>query len=396
MNVPNYPLKVLDSGDYFILHLAVYDNVDRLLKLLYNHLDITLETLDTETEIFISQADYKFIIETCSRMVSNSLKTLDELKEDIAVLLKFQTIKASYMARSLTEPSKDKEARQVPPAYMDESSHYPGYGGPEWYMFSNDLTCCKDNDPCLTTSAYIHSYDLVNNVGTTFSMDEENYLIFYHTELRISVVVSSKEIPNTFHIPELLKHIPEFVWVDTITFKDDRHVLLLKELFDKKCYEAVSDIEDKIKSFRNLYNINVVKVDKSSMHPLLKRTEKERFKDILDHQFIINNDPAVRMKASELYKQFTMRMNVIDDTTAFTRRLQGYLIESGLHKKRYADGYYYYGIRFTHPESCRIFEELHTSIIEHKTFFQFKGDILADLVKPLKDVPLKDTKEESS
>ena len=338
MSTLPYTLKIMDTGDYFILHIAVYNNVDFLMDLLYKSMDISLDILDAS--LLVNQTEYQFILDTCSRLISNESKKLEELKEDLQSILNFHKIKQSYIRFNLNLNNQILK-ELVPAAKIYETSFYPGYGGPEWSTYSNDLSIFMDNEPSLTTCAYKLSYSpvLTEENAPLVKEKEEEYLLFYHTEFHISILISHKQIPNTFYIPDLLKHIPEFSWVDTFKFYEPTHVASMKSLFDKKYYEDVDCLKEKIKSFKHLYNLESKPSAAIQFLP-----EKERFEVILEHKYIIDKDPAHRMKASELYKQFTFLMGV-EVSTLFHRRLQGYFIESGLEKKRYTDGYYYYGIQ---------------------------------------------------
>lgn len=337
MSTIPYTLKIMDTGDYFILHMAVYNNVDYLMELLYKGMDISLDILDAS--LLVNHQEYLFLLETCSRLIPNEFKNLEDLKKDLENILSFYKIKQSYIRMNMNLNNQIIDSK-VSANKPEADSFYPGYGGPEWSTYSNDLSIFIDNEPSLTSCAYQLSYSPVLSDETAPFDNEEEYLLFYHSDFHISVLLSRKEMPNTFYIPDLLKHIPEFKWVDSFKFSENTHIQSMKNLFDKKYYEDEECLKEKIKSFKHLYNIE--SKSSGSIHSL---PEKERFNVILEHKFIVDKDPAHRMKASDLYKQFTSLMNVPESTLLFQRRLQGYFIESGLQKKRYTDGYYYYGIQ---------------------------------------------------
>lgn len=381
MSTIPYTLKIMDTGDYFILHMAVYNNVDYLMDLLYKNMDISLDILDAN--LLVNQTEYQFILETCSRLIPNEFKKLEELKEDLQNILNFHKIKESYIRFNLNLNNQTMN-ELVPAVKIEETCFYPGYGGSEWSTYSNDLSIFMDNEPSLTTCAYKLSYSpVLLNEETSPLVNEEEYLLFYHKEFHISILISRKQIPNTFYIPDLLKHIPEFIWVDTFKFNESTHIASMKSLFDKKYYEEVDGLKEKVKSFKHLYNL-----ESKPSGSIQSLPEKERFKVILEHKYIIDKDPAHRMKASELYKQFTLLMGV-QESTLFQRRLQGYFIESGLEKKRYTDGYYYYGIQ-SNPTVVTL-NDLWKKYMKSKNPLPFKPgntlkhktDVLADLIVPI-------------
>lgn len=372
----------MDTGDYFILHMAVYNNVDFLMDLLYKSMDISLDILDAS--LLVNQVEYQFILDTCSRLIPNESKKLEELKDDLQNILNFHKIKESYIRLNLNLNNQIlKEI--VPAAKVEATAFYPGYGGPEWSTYSNDLSMFTDTELSLTNCAYKLSYSPVLTEENAPLVNEEEYLLFYHTDFHISILISRKQIPNTFYIPDLLKHIPEFSWVDTFKFYEPTHVDSMKHLFDKKYYEDIDSLKEKIKSFKHLYNL-----ESKPCNSIQSLTENERFKVILEHKYIVDKDPSHRMKASELYKQFTLLMGV-PESTLFQRRLQGYFIESGLEKKRYTDGYYYYGIQ-PNPMVVTL-NDLWKKYMKSKNPLPFKPgntlkhktDTLSDLLAPIRE-----------
>jgi hypothetical protein len=75
--------------------------------------------------------------------------------------------------------------------------------------------------------------------------------------------------------------------------------------------------------------------------------EEKQVKHFLNTKYIINDDINKKMKASTLY-DIVFNSNAIkiekDKEAGFRTRLSKYLKDLGLQKKRYNDGFYYYGI----------------------------------------------------
>ena len=80
--------------------------------------------------------------------------------------------------------------------------------------------------------------------------------------------------------------------------------------------------------------------------------EEDQVKNYLNAKYNVTGDMNHRMKASELYDIIvnSKRVSLKEDKVAgFRMRLSNYLKNLGLRKKRYNDGYYYYGILPKYP-----------------------------------------------
>ena len=60
----------------------------------------------------------------------------------------------------------------------------------------------------------------------------------------------------------------------------------------------------------------------------------------------MSNEPSLKVGATELYNAVINHMCITyQDRALFKKRLAGYFIELGLTRKRFTDGYFYYGIK---------------------------------------------------
>lgn len=69
--------------------------------------------------------------------------------------------------------------------------------------------------------------------------------------------------------------------------------------------------------------------------------------DLLHDGFDLSNDPAKRIKASELTALISAKLALTgtEQAAGFKQRLPAYLLEAGLQKKRLSEGIFYYGIQ---------------------------------------------------
>jgi hypothetical protein len=164
--------------------------------------------------------------------------------------------------------------------------------------------------------------------------------------------------------PAVTVEVADFALVQafpTMTADEHRQVVAL---FHKRTAASAADAADRAAAFGRLYGVPT----SAAVQPADECAQrKAALARILKADFVVDDDVSHRMRASELLADLadllslpfcrppSRRTATIDATTASVRRatplsalqhkLAGYLIEAGLKKKRYKDGYYYYGIR---------------------------------------------------
>lgn len=115
-----------------------------------------------------------------------------------------------------------------------------------------------------------------------------------------------------------------------------------------KCSDKIEELNKKIQvldNFIGLFNNTVDNYEHCPLKNGRNRLEEESVKEYFNDNYTIDNDIAHRMKASALYEIFTEAKFVkINQGNGFRTRLSVYLKNLGLQKKRFNDGYYYYGI----------------------------------------------------
>lgn len=138
----------------------------------------------------------------------------------------------------------------------------------------------------------------------------------------------------------------EYGFIELFTFKTNNEDIetLIKKHFDSTIFNNVEEVNQILLSTSQL--IELIKSQQTNTGPLLE--EEKTVKNYFSTYFDISDDINNKMKASTLYDIVIKSQYVckIDKTkiTGFKNRLSNYLKDLGLQKKRYNDGYYYYGI----------------------------------------------------
>ena len=117
-----------------------------------------------------------------------------------------------------------------------------------------------------------------------------------------------------------------------------------------------------ISEYIELSNKNTI-IDNSS-----EFNEEKNIKNYFKKNYTINNDINNKMKASTLHDLIINHTFVLDKNklSGFKNRLSRYLKELGLEKKRYNDGFYYYGIKANTDNTTLDFQNSHINLYEER------------------------------
>ena len=342
-------IHLCDTGDMYILSYDdVRDGTYNVMRTLYELMDITLDTDVVPRKISWENANRLIQTLTKNRIISVN-KSKEEIYDDIACLLHSYEIEKQYNNTNDKIVKKAVFADSIEPY---NTKHYCSVNLLEHDTINNfmkvtddieNTTEDKENEQPLTQ----HDIDK----ETYFSIKKSDinaleFAILYHSLYQISLFVSLKDtaFSQSQLEFELKYNLIEFKLLYIATAPNHIIYNMVKELFHKK-YESNSDIvKNKIDSLDVWFNPSQNKE---------KMSEKEIIMDYFKNTFIFSDSINERMKASELYEYIINNIQMspegknIIDNNLLRRRLQGYLMEAGLQKKRFSDGYYYYGIKFT-------------------------------------------------
>jgi hypothetical protein len=299
-------MNILDTGDNYILAVENHCYKDALF--LYSLLDVSINEI--KTGVFVNQDTAKFIFQSIGKIIAYGFADTDaniridipsKLIDDIKKTIEFSKVKSFW--ENVQYPPKPK-------VKYDEQMCYSSFSCKFADVNSNEHINTPPNKPEPKSSIYV----FFNNIY--------NLTLVVNSQDLLSV---PSDIPANFQDFSLVKEFLPSMSADTRKAFDN--------IFHKKSFQSVYEIEEKIKAFENLYNISNVK------------TEKAKVKEYFDTYYLISNEVEKRIKANDLYKEVINNLCIpYDNAALFKKRLAGYLIEFSLQKKRFSDAYYYYGL----------------------------------------------------
>ena len=163
--------------------------------------------------------------------------------------------------------------------------------------------------------------------------------IVYNTLYNICLIID--EHSNV--MDKIVKQFPEFKVIDKFNDMTSEDNINFVNFFHCKMFKSVEDIEKKIESFKNLYDIKNTNLTVNGK----EYTEKEEILTIIDKEYEQNTNPADKIKATDIYNTINnciLNNKHYGNELAFRKRVSGYLIDLGLTRKRFGDGIYYYGL----------------------------------------------------
>lgn len=313
----SYDAKILDTGDYYILAFAK-PNIIQTAIALYEQMDITVNLIDTQLVVGSEVKD--FIKSICGRLISYNRSSIvidgshtgnivDKLRNDLQQIVCFSNIK-SFWSNYNNVPAPKAAEVLVDVDGVDKSEL--NYGT---ITEAYDSTIrCEHSDVQLDLSHVV-----------------------YNTVYNISLFVD-----GMYNVPAMCEEFTEFELIESFQLTDSMRPIC-KDLFHKRTFMSKTKLREKLDSFKQLYDLQ--KED----------DEKQKVFRFMDNMFIMNKDIAQKMGASDLYNMVMAHLCIeYMEKTAFRKRLAGYFVELGLTRKRYSDGYYYYGLKPKYEEKVII------------------------------------------
>ncbi len=237
-------------------------------------------------------------------------------------------------------------------------------------------------------SSDLQTFNSKNTVGFTYINDVVN-------ENDKQIIVLYNKIINNFYVTmselnfmkDICSEFSQFELMGAFMNEPKLHNELT--MFFHKKYYTTEDAYSKFNSYISLFNLkNLVLQEKKKDDMTGEEYDLKRdFKNVLSTHFEISNDPKNKMKANDLYQLLIklIKENYLHSNSSFrrrnldfdlksdvynlkgsdvNRRLSCLLIEEGLIKKRYSDGFYYYGIK--QLESSVSFSASTEDVLKHK------------------------------
>jgi len=308
-------IHVLDTGDDYILAFQSNNGmpiVDRA-KALYN--DMGVFVIVTKLN-YITSGEEDFIKSTCGRIIPYSPMSnqhcdfaaininamlLQELNADIGEMIKFDKIQKSWIKKKSTQKSAPNAQSGIPEGANKQEYVY--------------------------LAPYMNA--ICNN----------SYFIIYNKTYDISLVV----FDDAMLIRATCAEFTDFVIVDEL--KHIHKLVEFKVCFDKKSFENLIELENKLDAYKKLYNV------------VKPTTSKTLVFNILETLYTVTPDKeaGIKIRASTLYDDicsnlhpslyidnFTMRYFEKPASPVPRKALIGICLEYGLERTRDADGHYYY------------------------------------------------------
>ena len=179
----------------------------------------------------------------------------------------------------------------------------------------------------------------------------------YSKSYNTSVVYLNSEEYNKQYYVELANRFTDFVCYNE-NINDEVYKIFHKHSFDseeefKNYLSSIQDI-----NFKNTY------------------TMEESIMRYIKSNYRLSQDIKFRIKSSVLYDDVSSMLKINHPNEYLNQKLfSDYLKKLGLQRKRYSDGYYYYGIELNYAPTVENFEDLLNKLSIERDKLQNTGNI---------------------
>lgn len=346
----DYSLRTIDIGDFFILDYFIdFDPKDTLvlnkLSALYKELDIDIE-----------------IGNVINNKITPEYKSY--LDKDISRILPWNILKhnegGQYGGGDMQDIDKPNIISKLHDYIEKLIETYKLMKVWKWPKtneeFETPIGCCqftqyeiiKDNNiEDLSFNNFANISDQNDNIlGENFgdiahgprSTKKEKrilkYYLLFNNIINISFIFECEE----YLMDSLSKRFKEFIIIDEL--KSNQIVDAFKPFLHKKTFSNVDDVKKKLKGLLALYGDNTCI---ESSEDTLRISELNKVKKYIDSYYI--SDPLNKIKIHDFYDHIINTLCIdFKSVGAFKKRLAGYLLELGVNKTRFSDGYYFVGL----------------------------------------------------
>lgn len=244
---------------------------------------------------------------------------------------------------------------------MGEVKPYNFYHGS--YLNPYFSSNCEIIDGALNTS-----YE-DNLLAPNYSLEHDRiYVILHHKCLKTKVLKNPTQDER-----DICSKYPEFGFVDILnmTINNDEFIKYIDITFDNKHFDSIDKLNDVLLSTSKYFESCQTQATINKEYV----SEEKAVKSFLSYYYDVSDNIQDRIKASTLCDMITqtIKFDTIgkkENFNSFRIRLATYLQDFGLKKKRFNDGYYYYGLKAKFNDKDRknknTTQELFDKIIEER------------------------------
>ena len=374
MSDATYSINILDTGDHYMIAFEndIFNKgiIKRAISL-YGDMDIAIEL--TKLGISVKSEMKEFIRSMCGRVIPYMSQRIiiqegtqgdvvegkqavgdimAKLKVDIVKIIDFHKVKRFWANYSNYNFKLDEIAQTVQvdekPTNTDDIcegyniSSYCNQGNLESAF--TDCILPKGIDFSKTVSSrslVLNDRIQIQKKEVSFNQEAKSYILF-NTIYNIAMFLQNAE-----GIEEMCEEFPEFEIAETFHPCVDPTINSnCGTFFHKKTFATKKELLEKVSAYKNLYGLNATDKDHES--------EKDKVFRYMKNMYDISTDPSCKIGASELYKMVINQLCIpYQERPIFKKRLSGYFIEMGLTRKRFSDGYFYYGIKVKYGDKIK-------------------------------------------
>jgi hypothetical protein len=344
----NYELKILDTTDSYVLTFIGNGlNKDKVLptyEALYNEIGITINVVDTPYNI-LSEDTVSFIRSTCGSIIPTTLpfcsktngnikdceSVLDKLTKDIATVVDFNRIQRFWKSYSNHNPFQQSDVKVVNGWVVN------GFTSPS--VDTCDNICSENQIVSGSNLSDIFKVKLLpeDHVAKSSRAKENVTYILWNNTYSIAIVYEDKHDV----ILQIDRNKGEWEIVHTLTPTSFDIIGMCNSVFHRKTFESIHAVRDKVGYLKNFLSVN----EQTESLTNNSTIQKNNLLSYIQKNYDISNDNNQKIRATDVYKSLCNNFHIdYTNEATFKKKLIGHLLELGVVKKRFSDGYYFCGI----------------------------------------------------
>jgi hypothetical protein len=282
-------------------------------KFLYSNMKIAVDVKQLEN-VVKDRGAIEFLITTLGRVFNKEMIAMDALSEDVKSILACHQIKSRYKYAVVRDNVVVPQCSSTTKFEADSHS------------ITNSMSSRNSTTTNSTNIIDPTSTDIFNQSEEVFQTS--SCIVVFNVLYKIATTICNPDFVSVINknLTDEFVVIGELVATSTATLNQCR------SYFNKKAFASTADVTSKFTSFCALHDVDTA------------NNEKQRVHRFMLHMYTITTDPAFRVKASDLYCLLKKHVTY-DEPSQFRARMYGYLLELGIVKTRFSDGYYYFGLQ---------------------------------------------------
>ncbi len=296
----------------------------------------TLEAVDSARKTLAQQN--KAAAEAAAEALTHSTIVVDTFSGNPSVFVK---VPKYFFTKACNKPEESREGARPSNSY-EFAGWASGKHGPYGMQSCSLVTDLNGGWMSFSQENYMLLEELQTEIHVFFHLKSMKSFVYVSPPPN-NMINGTKDISQNKEALKLILETPQCGFVKLFTLKMKNEVTpVVQRLLHNKYHDSIEELNLALDTL----HVTLTATEKSLSENQKHMHEEENIKIFIEQRYEILDDLNYKIKASVLCQEIARNL-LYDPVTAQALgvRLSNYLKDMGLQKKRYNDGYYYYGLK---------------------------------------------------